>query len=480
MKSKLIVSIICILMIFTYLILPVSANSAQQHWSGTDAAGVVVTGGDCPIVVESELLTFDLNEFPSNYYNSSDDFAAYSGKVTAEYTFYNPSDMTVTATLAFPFGNLPGYAHFNEMGDDEALTEKYGVEVNGEKIEATLRHTLSSLSDFNLESDLPLLSDDYITSGIYSPDTTVTVYYWNMDYTPTGNSNPTFACDIGKADGKRVYYFPRQSCGHMQEDGSYRIGGSTGYASPILYVIGEPLTELPIWRMYDDAGCEDKDVIASHITLYKTETISLLDFALANRDEDSQVSEIDWYNAVVSEMVGGLKQEEYPVLSLYSYSNNYSRDYMRWYQYDITLAPGERITNTVTAPMYPAIDMSYLPTIFNYTYLTSPASTWADFGELKMVINTPYHLTESNVQGFEKTEGGYEIVLDGLPKDGEGKYIDLKFTLSTEENPVPRSQTPGGIVKNITYFILFFWPFILIGLVLISIVVIIIVRKKKR
>ena len=31
MKSKLIVSIICILMIFTYLILPVSANSAQQH-----------------------------------------------------------------------------------------------------------------------------------------------------------------------------------------------------------------------------------------------------------------------------------------------------------------------------------------------------------------------------------------------------------------------------------------------------------------
>ena len=34
---------------------PAYANSAQRHWSGTDVTGAVVTGEDCPIVVEREL-----------------------------------------------------------------------------------------------------------------------------------------------------------------------------------------------------------------------------------------------------------------------------------------------------------------------------------------------------------------------------------------------------------------------------------------
>ena len=83
---------------------PAYANSAQRHWSGTDVTGAVVTGEDCPIVVERELLTFDVQEFPEQYYPDTDSFLAYTGKVTAEYTFRNPADYTVTATLVFPFG----------------------------------------------------------------------------------------------------------------------------------------------------------------------------------------------------------------------------------------------------------------------------------------------------------------------------------------------------------------------------------------
>ena len=92
---------------------PAYANSAQRHWSGTDVTGAVVTGEDCPIVVERELLTFDVQEFPEQYYPDTDSFLAYTGKVTAEYTFRNPADYTVTATLVFPFGDPPQYGEYS-------------------------------------------------------------------------------------------------------------------------------------------------------------------------------------------------------------------------------------------------------------------------------------------------------------------------------------------------------------------------------
>ena len=76
--------------------LPVSANSALQYWEGSDASGVVTTDQDCPVVVGHETLTFTLDDAKEP--DSMDRFAA-------EYTFVNPSDLQVTASLAFPFGS---------------------------------------------------------------------------------------------------------------------------------------------------------------------------------------------------------------------------------------------------------------------------------------------------------------------------------------------------------------------------------------
>ena len=478
MKNRRLIAIIALLLLLPSLILPTSANSAQQYWSGTDASGAVITDGDSPIVVESELLTFDLNEFPSNYYYEEDEFLAYSGKVTAEYHFYNPSDMTVTATLAFPFGILPHYA----AGSDGVDLDKYGVSVNGEKIETTVRHTptlysYSSKRTFDIEGSLDLLTDEYITNEIYSPDATVTVYHWKAEYEIGEGEkiqNPTFACDFGKSNGERAIYFPNQRCGHMQDDGDYRIGTGVRTASPILYVIGKPLEELPEWKVYKNSGCEDGEEIHADFTLHKTESMTLLEFALEKRSEDSVVSDVDWYNGIVFNLMESAHNEEYPIVSLDIISTM-----MRWYQYEITLDPGERVVNTVTAPMYPSIDMSYVPTVFGYSYLVSPAATWSEFGELKIVINTPYYLTESSYEGFEKTEVGYELTLEGLPRDDEG-VIDLSFSLSTEENPVPRSKTPSGIIKNITYFFAFYGIPIIIGVAVLAVVIFIVKRIFRR
>ena len=82
------------------------ANSAQTRWKGMDASGVVVNGEageQCPIMVEQEVLAFDIPEFPKEYYSKKEDYLSYAAKVTAEYTFYNPAEYAVTATRSPSF-----------------------------------------------------------------------------------------------------------------------------------------------------------------------------------------------------------------------------------------------------------------------------------------------------------------------------------------------------------------------------------------
>lgn len=149
MKKKITAGVLLILLLAEICIQPAYANSAQRHWRGTDSTGAVVTGEDCPIVVDKELLTFDVQEFPEQYYPDTDSFLAYTGKVTAEYIFRNPANYAVTATLVFPFGNLPHYGEYiydraTGRPVDVSDTLKYGVTLDGNPVEATVRHTLKA------------------------------------------------------------------------------------------------------------------------------------------------------------------------------------------------------------------------------------------------------------------------------------------------------------------------------------------------
>ena len=112
--------------------------------------------------MEQETLTFDISEFPQGHYIDKKEFSSYSGKVTAEYTFYNPTDYKVDATLVFPFGTAPDYGIIYDS-EKESYTfpidnENYAVIANGETIDKKLRHTLSlSGAQFELKTDLPKL-----------------------------------------------------------------------------------------------------------------------------------------------------------------------------------------------------------------------------------------------------------------------------------------------------------------------------------
>ncbi len=473
------VFLLCIFLSALFLLFgafPASANSAQYHWDGVDRTGAIVLGEACPIVVEKELLTFDITSFPQNYYESLEAFLAYDGRVTAEYTFYNPSELDVRATLVFPFGTTADYAR---VWDDEressafgSDTEKYDILLNGEPVEKRMRYTLATWR-FDLQTDLSRLSDGYIEDDFYSPTLTVTKYSFKVsDVDFSAFSAATVAFDVAEGMGARRFYMPTQSGAHVQKDGSMRIHASADDFAE-LYVFGEPLDTLPTFTVYRDGGTENGEEIVGTVSLFNLETMTLSDFAFSNFDEARGVSQTDWYNALVAELKESGKYQLHPIVSCSRFENAFEGSLMRWYEYTLSLPAGSRAVNTVTAPLYPSIDLRYSPAVQTYTYLLSPAKTWASFGALDIVINTPYYLTESSMDGFEKTEDGYKLSRNGLP------YDELIFSLSASETPVRLPSYSGGSLDVYEY-----WPLAAIAAALaaltVSVLWVVVKRKGKR
>lgn len=421
----------CAFLLSAMLIVPASANSAQTQWRGTDATGAIVTEKDCPLIVEHELLTFDIGQFPESYYREVSDYLAYSGSVTAEYTFYNPADYTVDATLVFPFGAIPDYGDIRDPETDEMLrysdTEKYDITVDGKTIDRTLRHTLAFWGDqFELDEDMAKLYDGFMDDPFYSPDIPVLRYTYMPSNVAKETYNAASAAFILAADpAKTKVYMERQNGGKLLDD-AVQMEGWVDLNEPfVVNVIGDPLEEMPDWKFYENGACEDE--IDGTMTLVSTETTTLKEFLLQEYDPASGILDHDWYNAMVTAL--NYFEWEYGAVHSTEIGFDISDRLMRWYEYEISIGPGERIVNTVTAHIYPDIDSRYEPPIYEYTYLLSPAQTWAEFGALDIIVNTPYYMTVSGPEGFQWNNPGYELHLDGLP-EGE-----LTFTLCAEKEP---------------------------------------------
>ena len=426
------------------------ANSAQTYFQGITSTEVMVTGAEyplvvhqSPIVVEQEQLTFDLQEFPLEHYAEEEAYLAYSGKVTAEYTFHNSADYDVAAKLAFPFGQTPDYGYYFNPDTDQRVYapdgEKYDVLVDGKPIESTVRHTLFYQGEeFELEKDLPNLQDGYMEDDFFHFDLPVTKYTWQI----SGIDEEYDAARLGfwwSGDAsERKIMLMDQSGGENKEDKIAVTRWVENGDSIELYVFGKPLEEEPQW--FSENGAEDTPFDYT-LTPVSTETATYEDFVFADWEENATVLRHDWYNA----MTQSLKNNEWDfgILGSFEYTGQlHPDDLLRWYEYEIFIPAGGTITNTVTAPIYPDLDVRYEPPVYTYTYLLSPAQTWAGFGKLDIVVNTPYYMTESDgTFSFEKTERGYQVSYDGLP-EGE-----LEFTLS--ESAKPKAPRDGREITRI-------------------------------
>jgi len=467
MKNKGFIALCMILFLASDIFkLTALANSARRIWYGVDMTGTVVKGENCPIEVEDEQLTFDISEFPNSYYEKKGDFLKYNGKVTAK--------------LVFPFGYYPEYGS-DEYDEENQMckriddTAKFDIKINDKEIKKELRHSLYySDYDFDIHKEMSFLIDGYIKDDFYSPELPVTKYVYEISEVDKKLYNREVAgIEIPPFDGKRKYYL-EQSYGFTTNDkGNTRIGVGAENGEEIeFYVIGEPVKDLPKWKFYESSSNESKE-IKGEMQLKSTSKMTFKEFALTSYDKGGQILESDWYNIIVELYKQATVENSGAIfISVYD-TGERLKSLLRWYEYEITLAPGEKITNTIEAPLYPTIDEEYDHDIYRYNYLLSPASTWAKFGNLNVDINTPLYLIDNSQDGFTKTKTGYNFKSSGLP-EGE-----LRFSLSTVEKPERKSNIGTFYILGMLMFGLLQILPIIVGVVAVVVLVVVWVRKRR-
>lgn len=409
---------------------PILANSAQMFWRGAERSGAIVKEEDCPIIVEKEELLFRISEFP-RLFSGDNRSPEYSAQVTASYSFYNPADDTVQVTLAFPFGTVPDYGYRYNSGTGETDrsndTEKYRITADGEPISCELRHTLILPGeDFDTDQQIEKLADGYGEDSFYAPELPVTKYTFSASEVDTETYSAATAAFEWHADSAKTKVFmEKQSGGELLNEGVRLDTWVDPGESFSVYILGENSEKDIPWKFYENGACEKE--ISGTMELVDKEILTFQEMALTRYPEESGIREDDWYRAVV-ETLNTFEWSQGAINSTDA-SLDVSDRLMGWYQYELTLASGERLLNTVTAPVYPDCQMNSEPPIYEYTYLLSPAKTWKKFGSLDIRMETPYELIESQPEGFEKKQDGYRLQLTELP-EGE-----LTFTLCTEQNP---------------------------------------------
>ena len=410
------------------------ANSGPRRWHGTTASGVTYTDADCPLQVEKEVLTFDLSEFPSNN-GSLQEYLEYSGQVTADYTFKNPTENEITATLAFPFGREPSYApSYDSEGNrvNDVDTEKYTVKIDGADAHPTLRHTLC-YDGFDFDNDVKRIRDDFATDDFYKTDLPVYKY----TFTVTADKKEEFYSVAEIPFDKTKIKIASYNYDVAETDGGLNI---TWYhqttASTVFYAIGGEIDISEIqWKFYREkyrfvlfgnSYYEKININNENVNVNVTlsEQVTFKDFALSERQTDSAISEVDYYNGVVDY----LNKLSWRKVLRVNCGESFEYYAMRWYVYDMTVAAGQTVQNSVTVPVYPTINGAYASNIYRYEYYLSPAAKWASFGEIEIIIDTPNYLVGDG-EDFTKTDDGYKYTASGLPQG------ELEFSLSAVEDP---------------------------------------------
>lgn len=424
---------------------PASANSAAPYWEGVTPSGAIVMNEECPLQVKSENLTFDLQEFPSLYFDA-EGVSAYTGKVTAEYNFYNPTEYAIRAKMLFPFGGVPSY--YDEYGYDEDLgeymktpfadTQKYDITINGERIAKEIRYTWSTVdyelypNQFEVETEMAKIQDEPIERSFYTPETPVYKYSYTVSATEKNYKKLYVPLTLDET----------QTCAQFNEDVAlfydrentyvlYQDALETGNDTVVFYVIGTDFAALPPLYFKVDGVWQTETPENVTTTFEKTQT-TFYELVTTNSGLADEYHGIDIYNAAMREFAKILgNSDRVPKIdhnALFDFKDHFV---MRWCAYEMEVAPYATTTNAVTVPVYPTInnlDGYNRYNSYTYTYLLSPASTWSSFENLTIDIHTPYALTKSVLSGFEKMENGYTLRLASLP-DGE-----LSFTLRDPVN----------------------------------------------
>ena len=438
MKKVSLIFLLSLIVFTPFKIKEVDANSALVRYAEFDNNGVLLKVENNSIIVTNEDLTFNISSFEYNEDNY----------VSSKYTFKNISNNTAKATLVFPFGDVP-------TSYKEDLTNLYDITVNDEVIDKKLRYTYNNKLfddfDFKLDIDLNKLNDDYIEFDTLNKDTTV--YHYKLK-TNVDVKRFSYSIKFNSYEYLNNYFVTSNPCHYYQDNRTISFNNEV----IDIYIIGEGIEN--ITNRFTYVNIENRNNVYGTTEILEYETYSFKELVNSYYYESIGVSEIDHYNAIVCK-INENDKFLFDKDLFYVYDN-----LLCWYEYDLIFKPNEEIVNEVEAPLFPTVYHDYKPLKFGYKYLLTPASTFNEFYNLNIRINTKYIMQYSNIEGFIKDDNGYSLSLDKLPEE------DFNFILSTKKTS--KRDNPYAIL----YLILFGVP--ILGIILLISIIFFIIKHFRR
>ena len=457
-------AMIAVLLLFSIMPMTVAPSHAMTPLPPSLLDGSPSYGAslpeECGIVIENQTITYDIPEFPA--YDNTEVIKGYKGSVRTDYTLYNPTDSEISLKVAFPLSILPKYQSEVLEANNPA---KSSILINGEEIEAELRHC----TDYNYYNMTPddfasKVSDEYLSNDFCSPDMTVTKYLFKQSGVERAGAYVGF--DVGRSElSGSCIYFGEYANAWDQTDGDRRVNtiarenGST-YE---LYVFGKDLMHLPEWKFYKDSGLDDDEEIEGKMEFVSKETTTLREFVSGYYDESLGISEVDWFNMAATEISMPIENGQ-PYTAISGLRTGFSDYMIRGFICKISIKPNERVITTFNAPVYPSVETLYDPPKFIYNYVLSTANAGLFTGKINININTPYYMLVG--EGFEKTETGYKKTMNAIEAVSDKISVEQEsflFTLCEVENPEKVERKTNPIV----------WVLLIIGLPIILVVCVI-------
>lgn len=403
--KKLTVLFLSVISIISCFTLTAQANSGPAWYKGADSSGAIIMTDNCPVSLQKEVLTFDIDNLPS----VSGNFAP--NTVTADYEYFNPTDELLSLRMAFPCGIKPNYA---KDIDDRAMID---ISLDGVETNAEVRFTDSDSHGYkslDFKSEVHKIRDK--KSVFIDENATVTFYSYN--FVLPYNQEFEVLGRIKYGENVRVFVFDAYDLVYYGDGcATFTTYLNNKSHNCFLCVIGDVNNADISWF---DAG--EGNYVGNSIKaeLVENKTLSFSDFVDNYFKFDDEVNPTDRHNAVIDRFFIGCGN----VIVADEYRLDFRNSMLKWLLYDMEIQAKSTVKNRVTAPIYPSI--SGRNSRFEYTYYLSPASEWSDFNSLTVNINTPYYIDRDIFdKSLIKTDSGYTVEFDSLPKG------ELYFTVNS-------------------------------------------------
>ena len=137
-RTKAIIATLTLLIMLPFMMIPTSATEPLPSpvIRGDKSSGIINATPDSEICIESQVVTFNLTDYPH-----TSDFSQYKeSNVITESTLVNPTDSTEEVIIALPMGMRIEYGKCD--------LDRFELKINGEAIESETRYRLNQVGDY--------------------------------------------------------------------------------------------------------------------------------------------------------------------------------------------------------------------------------------------------------------------------------------------------------------------------------------------